>query len=290
MPMNANDLISIEDALTRLSVAPAIGGSLVAWTRLSDGLNLLRPCPPEIEGPRQLGCYPLVPWSNRIANGGFDCPQGWLALSPNASNDPLPIHGSAWQQPWAVLEHSASQVLLELQSQVPFAYRAQQRIGLENGRLSIELHVTHLAEQPCWHGLGLHPYLPRTAATQLQVQAEQVWLCDEGRLPTELVELPPAWNFGDGAALPNELVDNGFTGWDGRALITQADLGYELEVHGTGSEFFLLFCPLDKPFFCFEPVSHPVNAHHLPGRPGLRLLAKGESCELGLSLKYQTLN
>lgn len=43
--MNAGDLVSIEDALTRLTVAPSIGGSLVAWKRLSDQLDLLRPCP-----------------------------------------------------------------------------------------------------------------------------------------------------------------------------------------------------------------------------------------------------
>ena len=287
--MNASDLVSIEDALTRLTVAPSIGGSLVAWKRLSGQLDLLRPCPPEIEGPRQLGCYPLAPWSNRISNGGFDCPQGWLALEPNAANDPLPIHGSAWQQAWQVVEHSASSLLLRLESAVPFAYRAEQRISLDNGRLSIQLLVTHLAEQPCWHGLGLHPYLPRTAATRLQIHADQVWLCDEGRLPTELSELPAAWNFRQGAALPDELVDNGFTGWDGRALISQADRGYQLELSATGSAFFLLFCPLDKPFFCVEPVSHPVNAHHLPGRPGLRLLAQGESCELGFSVQYRAL-
>lgn len=287
--MTSTVTVSISDALTRLTVAPALGGSLVAWTRVSDGRDLMRPSPADAEGPRQLACYPLAPWSNRIANGGFDNPQGWLALSPNSSNDPLPIHGSAWQQAWQVVSHDTSSLRLQLDSQVPFAYRAEQRISLDNGRLLIELSVTHLADQPSWHGLGLHPYFPRTAATRLQAHAEQVWLCDEGRLPTALSELPAEWNFRQAAQLPSELVDNGFTGWDGRAVITQEDAGYQLELAATGSEFFLLFCPLDKPFFCIEPVSHPVNAHHLPGRPGLRLLEKGQSCELALSLTYTAL-
>ena len=30
------------------------------------------------------------------------------------------------------------------------------------------------------------------------------------------------------------------------------------------------------PFFCLEPVSHPVDAFHLPGAPGLRVLQPGE--------------
>jgi aldose 1-epimerase len=236
-----------------------------------------------------MACFPLAPWSNRIANGGFDTPAGWLALAPNNPGDPLPIHGSAWQQAWQVVEHAASSLLLQLDSQVPFAYRAQQRIGLDNGRLSVELEVTHLAEAPCWIGLGLHPFFPRTAASELQISAHNVWLSDEGSLPTELTAVPAPWNFRELAALPDSLVDNGFTGWDGTALIRQADLGYQLEMRATGSEYFLLFCPVGKPFFCVEPVSHPVNAHHLPGKPGLKLLEQGQTCALGFSLHYKPL-
>ena len=32
----------------------------------------------------------------------------------------------------------------------------------------------------------------------------------------------------------------------------------------------------DAPFFCLEPVSHPVDAFHLPDMPGLRVLRAGE--------------
>jgi aldose 1-epimerase len=50
-------------------------------------------------------------------------------------------------------------------------------------------------------------------------------------------------------------------------------------------------CPVGLGFFCIEPVSHPVNAHHLPGRPGLRLLEQGQSqsAELGFSLRYRSI-
>lgn len=187
-----------------------------------------------------------------------------------------------------MVEHSASSLLLRLESVVPFAYRAEQRIALDNGRLSIQLRVTHLAEQPCWHGLGLHPYLPRTPATRLQIHADQVWLCDEGRLPTELSELPATWNFRQGAALPDELVDNGFTGWDGRALISQADRGYQLELCAMVSEFFLLFCPLDKPFLC--RTGEPSGERAPPARAaGVAVVGAGESCELGFDVQYRAL-
>ncbi|KIQ58341.1 aldose 1-epimerase [Pseudomonas fluorescens] len=281
-------LLHLKDELTHLTLAPHLGASLVDWTLLGNGAPLLRPSVPDaVENglPGKLGGFPLIPWSNRIAQGGFDCPSGWLALDANSANDPFPIHGSAWQQPWQVTEHSEQEALLQLDSRTPFAYCASLRIRLDGGQLQIALHVTHLAEQAAWHGLGLHPYFPRTAGTRLQTRASEVWLCDSTKMPTERTDVPADWNFQQPRPLPDTLVDNGFGGWDGHCLIQQPDLGYELECRASGSDYFLLYCPVDLGFFCIEPVSHPVNAHHLPGRPGLRLLEQGQSVALGFSMQ-----
>ncbi|MHC8362244.1 aldose 1-epimerase [Pseudomonas sp. LS2P72] len=283
-------LLNLEDEFTHLTLAPQLGGSIVNWSVRGTGLPLLRHSDAHALNtglPGKLGCFPLAPWSNRISEGGFECPEGWLALTPNSLTDPLPIHGSAWQQPWQVVSQTRDEVVLQLDSTTPFAYRARQRFHLSDGKLSIELKVTHLAERPAWHGLGLHPYFPRTTGTQLQAQARHVWLCDVTKLPTHLSALPAEWDFQSLKALPETLVDNGFCEWDGHCLIRQPALGYELECHATGGDYFLLYCPVGLDFFCIEPVSHPVNAHHLPGRPGLRLLAQGESAELGFSLHYR---
>lgn len=291
LPMPVTTL-QLEDRLTHLTLAPGIGGSIVNWTVKASGQPLLRHSDQAalLAGtPRRLGCYPLAPWSNRIAKGGFDTPHGWLALEANADNSPLPIHGSAWQQAWQVVEHSAHEALLRLDSQVPFAYQAEQRVHLHDGRLHIQLRVTHKAESANWHGLGLHPYFPRTPHTRLQAHAEAVWHCDDDRLPTHLSELPEHWDLRQTRALPDVATDNAFSGWDGRASIVQADAGYRLDIEASGCDFYLLFCPKDMAFFCFEPVSHPVNAHHLPGRPGLELLHKDQSLQLDFSLRYSAL-
>ncbi|MNP29729.1 hypothetical protein D3C76_1227660 [compost metagenome] len=116
-----------------------------------------------------------------------------------------------------------------------------------------------------------------------------MWLCDTTRLPTGLSALPAEWDFQQPKALPQTLVDNGFCNWDGHCLIQQPDLGYELECQATGSDYYLLYCPPGLGFFCIEPVSHPVNAHHLPSRPGLRLLEQGQSAELTFTLHYRPL-
>ncbi|RON50550.1 aldose epimerase [Pseudomonas frederiksbergensis] len=285
-------LLELEDDFTHLTLAPELGASIVNWTVRSTGQPLLRHSDAQALNtglPGKLGCYPLAPWSNRISEGGFECPEGWLALKPNSLTDPLPIHGSAWQQPWRVVSQSLNEAILQLDCTSPFAYRAEQRFHLSEGRLNIDLKVTHLGEHAVWHGLGLHPYFPRTAHTRLQASARQVWLCDAAKLPTQLSPIPEEWDFQQLKALPDTLVDNGFCAWDGHCLIQQPELGYELECQATGSDYYLLYCPVGLGFFCIEPVSHPVNAHHLPGRPGLRLLEQGQSTELGLSLQYRAL-
>lgn len=286
-------LLYLEDSLTRLSLLPERGASLVNWTIKATGQPLLRPSDDAALAagtPRRLACYPLAPWSNRIANGGFDCPDGWLALSANTDHDSHPIHGSAWQQAWHVEQHSTGHARLSLDSREPFAYRAELDISLNEGCLRLRLQVTHLADEPAWHGLGLHPYLPRTAATRLQTVASQVWLGPPGELPSQPGAIPAQWDFEQRNCLPDTLVDHAFSGWDGRCVISQEDAGYQLSCRASGADYFLLFCPPSSEFFCFEPVSHPINAHHLPGRPGLRLLRKNEAAEVDFSLHYQPFN
>lgn len=276
-------LLTLEDRLTRLVLAPELGGAIANWQLREGDRPLLRAADAEALAagtPRRLGCYPLAPWSNRIGQGGFALPDGWLALEPNTPTDPLPIHGSAWQQPWEVLDQAEGQVRLGLESRWPFAYRAEQAFVLAEGCLEIRLKVTHLAPRPIWHGLGLHPYFPRTAGTRLTARAGGTWIGGADKLPTALTSLPPAWDFAQGAALPEDLLDNGFSGWPGTCSILQPDLGYRLDCSASGCDTYLLFCPQDQAFFCFEPVTHPVNAHHLAGRPGLHLLAPGESVSI----------
>ncbi|MFJ4158018.1 aldose 1-epimerase [Pseudomonas sp. NPDC089752] len=282
-------LLHLQDRLTRLSVAPGLGASLANWQVKATGQALLRHADEAAMAsgsPRRLGCYPLVPWSNRIAEGGFACPSGWLALPPNTDHDAYPIHGSAWQQAWQVEHHSERRARLHLDSKVPFAYRATLDVHLHEGCLRLDLQVVHLDERAMWHGLGLHPYFPRYPDTQLQVTARQVWLGEHGRLPSRHAAIPADWHFDILRELPGSAVDHAFSGWAGACVIEQPSAGYRLECTASGAEYFLLYCPQEQTFFCFEPVTHPINAHHLPGRPGLRLLQQGEELNLGFSLQY----
>ncbi len=284
--------LHLQDRLTRLSLAPTLGASLINWQAKASGQALLRHSDSAAlasGSPRRLSCYLLAPWSNRIAEGGFQCPDGWLALAPNTEHDPYPIHGSAWQQPWQVDSVDDGHARLSLDSQVPFAYRATLDVRLDEGCLTLELEVTHLDPRPTWHGLGFHPYFPRFADTRLLAPAQQVWVGDEGQLPSRQATIPPQWCFDTLQALPSDGVDHAFSGWQGACSIVQPTAGYRLDCHARGADHYLLYCPKDQGFFCIEPVSHPINAHHLPERPGLQLLRQHEQLHLGFSLQYRAL-
>ncbi len=284
--------LHLHDRLTRLSLAPQLGASLVNWQVKATGQALLRHSGADAlasGSPRRLACYPLAPWSNRIAEGGFARPGGWQALLPNTTHDPYPIHGSAWQQAWQVAWHSEGHARLTLVSEVPFAYQATLDIHLHEGALVLGLQVTHRDARATWYGLGLHPYFPRYPDTRLYAPAHQVWLADLGRLPSYQAPVPQPWCFNTMGRLPEALVDHAFSGWPGECVIEQPSAGYRLACRASGAEHFLLFCPQGQGFFCFEPVSHPVNAHHLPGRPGLRLLQQGDALSLTFTLQYQAL-
>lgn len=285
-------LLHLEDNLTRLTLAPALGGSIVNWTTKACGQPLLRPSDQaavDAATPRRLACYPLAPWSNRIANGGFECPDGWLHLAPNTTHDPYPIHGSAWQQPWEVEQCDATHACLTLDSKVPFGYHARLSYRLKEGALHIELSVTHQDLAAAWYGLGLHPYFPRNAHTQLFAPATAVWRSEQNALPDHETDLAQDWNFNTPSTLPDTLLDHAFSGWTGTCRIVQADAGYALDCHASGADYYLTYCPLNQDFFCFEPVSHPINAHHLPNRPGLELLSCGASKRMAFTLQYRTL-
>jgi aldose 1-epimerase len=97
--------------------------------------------------------------------------------------------------------------------------------------------------------------------------------------------IPEDWDFSAPRGLPESFLDAGFAGWDGRARIAWPNRGVAVEIEAdSATRFYHVYAPNPaKPFFCFEPVTHPNNALGKPGGPaanGLRVLAPGESTSL----------
>jgi aldose 1-epimerase len=283
-----NRTISIESAAQRLTVAPELGGAIIAWNwRASDEeLPLLRPWDGESGDRYSLACFPLLPWANRISGGGFEHESVFYPLHANRSEEHYPIHGDGWLQAWQPAEQGSDRIKLTLESHGfddnPYHYRATQTLLLLPDGLQIELAVTHLGQRNLPYGLGLRPYFIRHPNTLLTAKADGVWLSGSDPIPVEhSTRVPAGWGYNTAAPLNGDMIDNCFTGWDGKAVIDYPEHGLAITMSMADCNgYSLLYRPPGRDFFCFEPITHAVDAFHLPGQPGLAYLSHGDSLAL----------
>jgi aldose 1-epimerase len=252
------------------------------------GRDALRPWD-GTDHPFALAMILLVPFSNRIA-GGFAFGGRRHMMAPNVPGEAFTIHGDGFQRPWTVLaaDDTSADLMLKSGQIGPFRYQARVGYRLTPQALTCTLSVTHSGPDPLPYGLGFHPWFPRTPATRLRLHATGVWTEGEGYLRAggHPDPLPDALRFA-GTALPDGWLNAGLSGWDGQAEIGQGDGDASLSVTASGLPVLILYSPAtDAPFFCAEPVSHPVDAHNLPGRDGLKVLANGQSMNATLTLRH----
>jgi aldose 1-epimerase len=251
-------------------ISAECGGSitrLMLHRDLEAPLHLMRPAHPgalEHCEPDDLSCYPLVPFSNRIAGGHFTFHGREVMLRPNRAFIPHVIHGHGWQTPWTVAEQDETRALLTYRHGAddwPFPYHASQQFRLNDGSLTITLELTNTGDLPMPAGLGLHPYFPKPVGTRLTAGLDGVWLGNETNIPTERVPLPMAWDFPQGITLDDAVLDNNFTGWDGHAVIDWPGTGTRLTIEAAPPfRHAVIYAPHHEDFFCFEPVSHMTDA------------------------------
>ncbi len=292
-----SETLTLADDRTRLELAPLLGGGIVSAEALVAGerIPILRPWQGADAGPFGLGSNVLLPFSNRISGGGFSFDGTFHPIEPNLDGEPFPIHGDAFQKPWTVAEATvnAATLILEDGTIGPFRYDAEAKVELREGSVAQTLTITNRSGRALPFGGGFHPWFPRTPDTRLQFKASGVWLEDERHLPTDHIGIGerPDWNFADGVALPPGWINNAFTDWTGSATIAQPASGLAITLSAdVPLTTAIVYSPSSEAdFFCFEPVSHPVDAHNLDGQPGLIQRADGETLTLSMRLDWRTL-
>lgn len=298
LPESTTDIVWLETAQQRLGLVPALGGGVAAWQWRGDGrtapFDLWRPWPGDTDDRYTLASFAMLPWSNRISSGGFEFDGRFHAMAPNRDGEPYPIHGDGWQQPWRLERTAAASAVMHLNSEHfggnPYRYEAEQRFTLVDGGLDQSVAITHRGDTPLPYGVGLHPWFLRSPGTRLQARVKGVWLCGADPIPTRHTQdFPPGWDLRAGASAAGTLIDNAYTGWDGHATITWPEQGLALQMHMPAletpagpcpPEYCLLYRPPAGPSFCFEPITQPIDAFHLAGRPGLVPLQPGQTLVL----------
>jgi aldose 1-epimerase len=282
----------------RLRVLPRLGGGIASfdWIGQGDGVPLMRPwMAGGAEDPNRLACYPLLPWSNRVAHGGFFYGGRRVALEQNRADDAWPIHGHGWQREWTVANHEGQVLVLTMEETSPedYSYRALLGYRLDGDALRVRLRVTNTGPASLPFGLGLHPFFPLHNGARLHAPATSVWLNDgSSPLPVECAALPEAWDFSRPRGLPAGGLNHAFQGWAGHATIEWPAVGLRLGIQAD-LDTYVLYVPPGEAFFCFEPVDHPINAFHLDGGPianGMTDLAPGTSLERSFAFQVETLH
>lgn len=277
----------------RAVLAPARGGGLAALT--VGGRPVLSAGEGRPEGPFALGLNLLLPFSNRVSRP-FSFEGRTHALPANLPGEALPIHGDAFQRVWTIAEAGAEagadQARLRLEEGAigPYRYEAEARWRLAPGALDLHLSLVSRAEGALPWGIGFHPWFPRDGGTRLRFHATGWWPEGEGHLPATPapVALPGGMGWERPAPPPEGWINAGFAGWDGEAEVIQgAGAALSCRLSAPGLSTLLLYSPgAGAPFLCLEPVSHPVDALNLPGRPGLVRLGPGGRLSAAMRLAW----
>ena len=287
-----------------LEVAPHVGS---AWTSLRwRGRPVLRDTPASAiaeANVRLTGCYPLVPYSNRIAQARLRHGGREVALARNFGAHPHAIHGVGWQRAWRVADAAADRAMLTYAHRVdtdadraawpwPFVATHAMRLHDDGGAttLTATLTLESRADEAFPFGLGWHPFFARTPATRLAFDASHVWRNDETCIPIERIAVPDAWRFNAGRTT-DVVLDHVFTGWTGTAVIEQPDAGHRVTLRADRAlGRLVVYVPDGRDTLAVEPVTHDTDAfnRHAAGAAdtGTRVLAPGAafSCTMRLTV------
>lgn len=261
------DSVTLKSGKLEVELAPALGGSVLRFEYGDQPLFRPPPLPADLTSARVTGCFPLMPFSNRLKDGRFRYDGAEYQLPLNFGDHPHTIHGDGWQRAWTVGMASPHAAILTYdhdgEGGWPFRYRALQYFTLTGESLTIRLTLVNCDLRRFPAGIGLHPYFPKEDAI-LTTRAPRFWKADGTQIPLHEMPTPPAWDFSAGKRVDGLEIDHCFTGWGGQAGIHWPSRGLTLDMRAEPPlAAAVIYVPAGKPFFCVEPVSNINNGINL---------------------------
>ncbi|WP_205570582.1 MULTISPECIES: aldose 1-epimerase [Ralstonia solanacearum species complex] len=286
-----------------MDIAPAAGGRIAALASVDAAgrrMDWLAPMPASclrdgfdgLAWPKA-GCYPLLPFSNRIRDGRFHWAGREIRLAPHPGQDHA-MHGVAHARAWQVDALTAASAELSLHyvpvaGDWPWPFVATQRLVLTPDGLHAEMVLRNAGDSAMPAGGGFHPYFARTPGMRVQFEADTVWPVDAGEVATGRQPISRREDFREARPLPAESFSVYYSGWRQLADVRHAS-GAVLTLRADDPlDHFILHAPGGADYFCLEPVSHVSDAINLAAQgwdgTGLRVLAPGAELRLRMQLR-----
>jgi aldose 1-epimerase len=272
----------------RLVLQPERGGAVASFQWRDE--PVFRPaCGPSV---LDAACFPLTPFSNRIAHGRFRFGGREVALAPNfpGSDHPHPLHGFGWLAAWEVIElgpAAAGLAYLHAADEWPWLFRAVQRFVLTAAGLQMSLTLQNLSDEAMPGGVGFHPYFPREADTRYLGLHRGEWRNAPDRLPEAHMSEGAAVDWWRGRPVGARCVDTAYTGREGPLVISWPSRSMTLVMEPCEAlPFTVVYTPEAADYFCVEPVSNSTDAFNRKGEGhAFQILAPGESLAVRLRLR-----
>jgi aldose 1-epimerase len=217
------------------------------------------------------GCYPLLPWSNRIPGGAFEH-EGHAYKVPVNWTDGAAIHGLTAEAPWTPtdVDETTAEEIIDVDVG-PYVVRGRQRFALTPTHLDLTLEVVNNADHSVPVGLGIHPWF---VAGAIRVPAALAWP-GEGPLP-EGTPQPVTGDIDLRELRIPPTMDRCYTGLTG----SSADVP-GLTVEWSGPVTQVVVYTGEPGWVCVEPVTMASNGFRLVAEgvdgTGVIALAPGES-------------
>jgi aldose 1-epimerase len=133
----------------------------------------------------------LIPWPNRLQDGGYEFDGRWRQLPLNEPERCNAIHGLVRWATWTAARREPHRAVMEHvlypQPGYPFTLAISIEYALSAAGIQVRTTATNLGSDPCPYGSGAHPYLTLGTATidhlMLRVPGRTVLRSDERGLP-----------------------------------------------------------------------------------------------------------
>ena len=223
---------------TAVLVAPEHGGRLASITHRGVE-TLIGPshAPGEVLG---WGCYPMVPWCGRIANGRFVWNGRDIRLDRN--NGLHALHGTTFDTAWDVIDLSDDAVVMTAPIDGkgwPFSGQVTHSVSVADGVVRMALEVA--VDEPAPVQVGWHPWFVKPSALSTTFTSMYVRAPDHATTAQTVAPKPPPW-------------DDCFTNGEVEPFLL-GDVSVALE---SSCQHWVIY---DEPTYatCIEPQSGPPN-------------------------------